>query len=520
MPNSSDAASSSLPPPMTDLTRTPMQILLAVRPQDVVGYSYLPYSTRLVSRLLQETADEQPRGRSQGLSGLSSLPRAGSPQLPQGRPARNRRAVLCRTPAKRGTIASPAREKTDANRRSSSCGCAAGRAISTCGTPSPMPPSNIAASSASCRPACRASCCPTCCRCPARSWTSGRSSAACITTTRAIPPATRSASRAIPPGPNPDENTYPSCGSIVSRQLGHQTPHLPAYVMIPRMVPGTGSGYLGVAHKPFETLADPAAPGRSACRTSPCPPASRWNGSAIAGILLKGFDDLRRDADASGQVEATRPLRPAGVGHPDVEGGPRCLRPRPGTGQAPRALRLHAGVRSQGGQSLRRTRLEPAHSAGAPAGRGRRPPGDRRSALVGHARAGLRFASPGLLAALRPGLFRPHRRPRRSRPAGIDAGHRLGRVRPNADESTTTRAAIIIRTSSAPRWRAARSRAAGWSASPTPRALFPSRQPEDAAGRARDDVPAPRRRRHRAVSNDAGRPITVLPSGKPIEELG
>src|SRR5262245_54831404 len=56
-----------------------------------------------------------------------------------------------------------------------------------------------------------------------------------------------------PAGPNPDDNVYPSCGSIVSKQLGHLTPELPAYVMVPRMVPGTGPAYLGVAHKPFET---------------------------------------------------------------------------------------------------------------------------------------------------------------------------------------------------------------------------------------------------------------------------
>src|SRR6516164_6242212 len=62
-------------------------------------------------------------------------------------------------------------------------------------------------------------------------------------------------------GPNPDENIMPSCGSIVSRQLGHLTPHLPSYVMIPRLVPGTGSAYLGVAHKAFETQVDPANPG-------------------------------------------------------------------------------------------------------------------------------------------------------------------------------------------------------------------------------------------------------------------
>src|SRR4029077_5693163 len=64
-----------------------------------------------------------------------------------------------------------------------------------------------------------------------------------------------------PSGPNPDENKMPSCGSIVSRQLGHLSPQLPAYVMIPCMVPGTGSAYLGVACKPFETQVDPAAPG-------------------------------------------------------------------------------------------------------------------------------------------------------------------------------------------------------------------------------------------------------------------
>src|SRR5438552_16113127 len=64
-----------------------------------------------------------------------------------------------------------------------------------------------------------------------------------------------------PAGPNPDQNSYPSCGSVVARQLAHETPHLPAYVMIPRMVPGTGPAYLGVAYKPFETGADPARPG-------------------------------------------------------------------------------------------------------------------------------------------------------------------------------------------------------------------------------------------------------------------
>src|SRR5215212_2172753 len=42
-------------------------------------------------------------------------------------------------------------------------------------------------------------------------------------------------------------NVMPSCGSIVAKQLQHKNPRLPAYVMIPRMVPGTSAAYLGTA---------------------------------------------------------------------------------------------------------------------------------------------------------------------------------------------------------------------------------------------------------------------------------
>jgi hypothetical protein len=105
-------------------------------------------------------------------------------------------------------------------------------------------------------------------------------------------------------GPNPDENSHPSCGSIVSRQLGHLTPHLPAYVMIPRMVPGAGPAYLGVAHKPFETGADPAQPGPFRVPNFVTP-----NGLTVERLgerrqLLSSFDQLRGDVDASGQMDA------------------------------------------------------------------------------------------------------------------------------------------------------------------------------------------------------------------------
>lgn len=107
-----------------------------------------------------------------------------------------------------------------------------------------------------------------------------------------------------PPGTDPTLNVHPSCGSIVSEQLGHLTPELPPYVMIPRQVPGTDSAYLGVAHKPFETLADPANDG----------PFTLQNFSLVEGIsdnrftrrkdLLKGFDQFRTDLDRSGQLKA------------------------------------------------------------------------------------------------------------------------------------------------------------------------------------------------------------------------
>jgi hypothetical protein len=105
-------------------------------------------------------------------------------------------------------------------------------------------------------------------------------------------------------GPNPDENVHPSCGSIVSRQLGHRTPHLPAYVMIPRMVPGTNSAYLGVAHKPFETLADPAQNGPFRVPNFDLPAGITMERLGDRRTLMHSFDSLRREADTTGQVSA------------------------------------------------------------------------------------------------------------------------------------------------------------------------------------------------------------------------
>src|SRR5438552_5753351 len=74
--------------------------------------------------------------------------------------------------------------------------------------------------------------------------------------------------------------------------------------MIPRMVPGTGSAYLGVAHKPFETLADPANEGPF--RIPSFSPASGIDVNRLGERrqLLGSFDAMRREVDATGQLDA------------------------------------------------------------------------------------------------------------------------------------------------------------------------------------------------------------------------
>ncbi|QDU94865.1 hypothetical protein Pla8534_26730 [Lignipirellula cremea] len=64
-----------------------------------------------------------------------------------------------------------------------------------------------------------------------------------------------------PAGPSSDVNVMPSVGSHVARQQQHMNPSMPAYVMVPRHVPGTGSAWFGPAYGAFETIADPAADG-------------------------------------------------------------------------------------------------------------------------------------------------------------------------------------------------------------------------------------------------------------------
>jgi len=107
-----------------------------------------------------------------------------------------------------------------------------------------------------------------------------------------------------PPGQNRDENIYPSVGSIVAKQVQHLDPSLPAYVMIPRMVPGTDSAYLGPAYRPFETQADPGDDGPFQVRNLLLPDGLSIKRLGERKALLSDLDASRRQLDGSGMVDA------------------------------------------------------------------------------------------------------------------------------------------------------------------------------------------------------------------------
>jgi hypothetical protein len=114
-----------------------------------------------------------------------------------------------------------------------------------------------------------------------------------------------------PPGKNPNENIYPSCGSIVAKQLGHLSPELPPYVMIPRTLPGVEPAYLGKKYGPFYTGADPADSstwpknkGKFQVPNFELTDGLDFNRLDTRRNLLGSFDKIRRDIDNSGNAEA------------------------------------------------------------------------------------------------------------------------------------------------------------------------------------------------------------------------
>jgi hypothetical protein len=97
---------------------------------------------------------------------------------------------------------------------------------------------------------------------------------------------------------------YPSFGSVISRAVGAHAQHMPPYVTVPKSEAFgyQGSVYLGKAYNPFEVGADPNA------KSFKVPNLALPDGLSLKSIesrrhLLKKFDTLRRDVDKSGVLE-------------------------------------------------------------------------------------------------------------------------------------------------------------------------------------------------------------------------
>ena len=103
---------------------------------------------------------------------------------------------------------------------------------------------------------------------------------------------------------NPGVNIHPSFGSIVAEQQQQLCPDLPAYVMIPRRLPGVDPAYLGKKYGPFETLADPATEGPFRIPNFELSDSLSFNRLADRKSLLANFDGLRHQLDISDKIEA------------------------------------------------------------------------------------------------------------------------------------------------------------------------------------------------------------------------
>jgi hypothetical protein len=88
---------------------------------------------------------------------------------------------------------------------------------------------------------------------------------------------------------------HPSFGSIVSKLRTSAKHGVPPYVSLRGMSRGTEPGYLGIAHRPFTSQ----GPGIQDLKLSSGVDEQRF-GQRKA--LLEGFDDVRRDIDASGTM--------------------------------------------------------------------------------------------------------------------------------------------------------------------------------------------------------------------------
>ena len=88
---------------------------------------------------------------------------------------------------------------------------------------------------------------------------------------------------------------HPSFGSVISKLRSETNGAIPPFVSLRGMSRGSEPGYLGIAHRPFT----PSGPGNANLKLA--------NGVSLDRLddrkaLLAGFDDTRRDIDASGTM--------------------------------------------------------------------------------------------------------------------------------------------------------------------------------------------------------------------------
>lgn len=96
-------------------------------------------------------------------------------------------------------------------------------------------------------------------------------------------------------------NEVPSYGSIVAKELGARRSGFPAYVALPTAPRSSAAAYLGVGNNPFETQGDPNSD-KFNVRNLKAPANISVDRLQNRHAMLKRFDTLRRDIDASGVI--------------------------------------------------------------------------------------------------------------------------------------------------------------------------------------------------------------------------
>ncbi|MBT6153298.1 MAG: DUF1501 domain-containing protein [Planctomycetaceae bacterium] len=99
-----------------------------------------------------------------------------------------------------------------------------------------------------------------------------------------------------------NDNIYPSCGSVVSRMKGPNSPGVPAYVNLPRKVSFGNAAYLGASYNPFTADSDPNNDNFQV-RNLQLPGRVDESRLGRRQSLLSELDTLRRDVDTKGDIK-------------------------------------------------------------------------------------------------------------------------------------------------------------------------------------------------------------------------